>query len=110
MKEINRLKFNEPQKFKKKTKRTSLRLRRSLVRRSIVPDPPPKIPHSQLEKVKNDLEEGGKLISERQKHLSLAGKSDYGWAKVVEYKKQRDSLLDDSDDETRVGRICTPPS
>ena len=40
-----------------------------------------------LEKVKNDLGEGEKLISERQKHILLADKSDYGWATVVEYKK-----------------------
>ena len=46
MKEINRLKFKEPQKFKKKEKIISLRLNRCLVRRSIVPDPPPKIPHT----------------------------------------------------------------
>ena len=53
--------------------------------------------NSQLEKVKNDLEEREKLISERQKHILLTDKSDYGWAMVVEYKKH--TLADDSDNE-----------
>ena len=63
MKEIKRLKFNEPHKFKKRQTRTSS----SLTRSKTLDSAKTTAEHSQLDKVKNDLEEGEKLISERQK-------------------------------------------
>ena len=55
---------------------------------------------SQLEKVKSDLEEGEKLLNERQKHILLADRSESGWCTVDEYKQH--DLADDSDDEKRI--------
>ena len=55
---------------------------------------------SNLEKVKSDLEEGEKSLVERQKHILLADKSEYGWNTVEEYKQH--DLADDSEDEKRI--------
>ena len=65
---IKRLKFSEPHKSKKKSNKDQ-KLSETL--------------QSAKWKVKNDLEEGEKLISERQKYILLADKSDYGWANNV---------------------------
>ena len=55
---------------------------------------------SQLEKVKSELDEGEKLLLERQKHILLADKSESGWFTVDEYKKH--DLAENSDDEKRI--------
>ena len=94
MKEIKRLKFNEPHKFKKKANEDQFKFNQKLS--ETLDSAKSAAEQSQLEKVKNDLEEGEKLISERQTHILLADKSDYGWATVNEYKKH--SLVDNSDD------------
>ena len=55
-----------------------------------------------VEKAKTLLEEGEKLIVERQKHIKIADRSDNGWATVEEYVE--DELADNSDDEKRLSR------
>ena len=49
-----------------------------------------------VEKAKSDVEEGEKLLWERQR---LADRSEHGWVTVKEYKD--DELAEDSDDEKR---------
>ena len=94
MKEIKRLKFNEPHKFKNKANEARYNFNQKL---SETLDSAKSVAENlQLEKVKTSLEEGETLISERQKHILLADKSDYGWATVEEYKKH--SSADDADD------------
>ena len=41
-------------------------------------------------------------MTERQKHILLADKSDFGWSLIREYK--RNDLADDSDDEKAIMR------
>ena len=48
------------------------------------------------------LEEGEKLIVERQKHIRIADRSDNGWATVEEYLE--DEFAANSDDEKRLLR------
>ena len=55
-----------------------------------------------VEKAKTFLEEGEKIILERQKHIKIADRSDNGWATVEEYME--DELADNSDDEKRLSR------
>ena len=98
MKEIKRLKFNESHKFKKKANEDQFKFNQKLS--ETLDSAKSAAENLQLEKVKTSLEEGETLISERQKHILLADKSDYGWATVDEYKKH--SLADDSDDEKRI--------
>ena len=95
MKEIKRLKFNESHKFKKKANEDQFKFNQKLS--EMLDSAKSAAENLQLEKVKTSLEEGETLISERQKHILLADKSDYGWD---EYKKH--SLADDSDDEKRI--------
>ena len=49
-----------------------------------------------VEKAKQLLEEGEKLINERQKHIKIVDRSDNGWA-TVEYVE--DELADNEDDK-----------
>ena len=78
MNEIKRLKFNEPHKFKKNANDDQLKFNQKLS--ETLDSAKSAAENSQLEKIKNDLEGGEKLISEGQKHILLADKSDYGWA------------------------------
>ena len=55
-----------------------------------------------VEKAKTLLEEGEKLILDRQKHIRIADRSEYGWATVDEYVENE--LADGSDDEKRLSR------
>ena len=54
----------------------------------------------EVEKAKTALQEGEKLIVERQKLLRIADCSEHGWATAEEY--QEDELADNSDDEKRL--------
>ena len=46
------------------------------------------------------LEEGEELITNRQKLIKVADRSEFGWATVEEYVA--DELADNSDDEKRL--------
>ena len=93
MREIKKLKHSDPHKFKRKAK-LNLKLGETLVNAKSATQ------NSQLEKVKSELDEGEKLLLERQKHILLADKSESGWFTVEEYKKH--DLAEDSDDEKRI--------
>ena len=45
------------------------------------------------------LEKGETLLKEKQKHILLADKWEFGWATVHEHKKSE--IADDSDDEKK---------
>ena len=55
-----------------------------------------------LAKMKEALQEGLKLLSERQKLIKIADRSDSGWLTAQEY--MADEIADDSDDEKRIAR------
>ena len=97
MREIKKLKHSEPHKFKRKANedqyKFNLKLGETLDNAKFAQK-------SQLDKVKSELEEGEKLLLERQKHILLADKSESGWFTVKEYKKH--DLAEDSDDEKRI--------
>ena len=63
-------------------------------------DPPTAASREALEEVKKELEEGIQLISQQQKLIRLADRSDYGWDAVQEYEK--DELAEDDDDAKRL--------
>ena len=96
--EIQKLKYNEPHKFKKRANEDQYKF--NLKMAETIDSAESATQKSQLEKVKSDLEEDEKLLSERQKHILLADKLEFGWCTVDEYKQN--DLVDDSDDEKRI--------
>ena len=75
MKEIKRLKFSESHKFKKKANEEQFEFNQKLIK--TLDSAKSAAENSQLEKVKTSSGESETLISERQKHILLADKSDY---------------------------------
>ena len=60
----------------------------------------------EISKAQEEIKKGEQLLRERQKHILLADKSEYGWATVHEYKKHE--LADNSDDEKRIFKSEIP--
>ena len=98
MREIKKLKFQEPHKFRRKANEGQYKFNLKLS--ETFDSAKSAAEKSDIEKVKSDLEEGEKLLVERQKHILLADKSEYGWGTVEEYKQH--DLADDSKDEKRI--------
>ena len=98
MREIKKLKHSEPHKFRRKANENQYKFNLKL--RETLDNAKSAAQKSQLEKVKSELEEGEKLLLERQKHILLTDKSESGWFTVEEYKKH--DLAEDSDDECRA--------
>ena len=98
MREIKKLKHSEPHKFKRKANEDQYKFNLKLG--ETLDNAKSAAQKSQLEKVKSELEEGEKLLFERQKHILLADKSESGWFTVEEYKKH--DLAENSDDEKRI--------
>ncbi len=96
--EIKKLKYNEPHKFKRRANEDQYKFNSKIA--ETIDSAKSAAEKSQLEKVKSDLAEGEKLLNERQKHILLADKSEFGWGTVDEYKQH--DLADDSDDEKRI--------
>ena len=104
MREIKKLKHNEPHKFKRKANKDQYKFNLKLG--ETLDNAKSAAQKSQLEKIKLELDEGEKLLLERQKPI-LANKSDSGWFTVDEYKKH--DLAENSDDEKRIfnaDRLC----
>ena len=55
-----------------------------------------------LEAAKSSIDQGITLVKERQKLISLADRSQYGWKTVQEYLQHE--LAEDSDDEKKIYR------
>ena len=98
MREIKKLKHSEPHKFKRKANEDQYKFNLKLG--ETLDNAKSAAQKSQLEKVKSELDEGEKLLLERQKHILLADKSESGWFTVDEYKKH--DLAENSDDEKRI--------
>ena len=98
--EIKKLKFDEPHRFKKKGNEDQYTF--NLKVGDAIEEAKEACSSQQLDKVHASLEKGEKLLSERQKHILLADKSDFGWSLIREYK--RNDLAEDSDDEKKIIR------
>jgi len=79
MKEIKKLKFQEPHEFKRKANEDQYKFNLKVAETF---DSAKSAEKSNLEKLKSDLEEGEELLVEWQKHILLADKSEYGWSTV----------------------------
>ena len=100
LKEIKKLKFDEPHRFKKRGNEDQYRF--NLKVSDAIEEAKDACSARQFDKVHASLEKGEKLLTERQKHILLADKSDFGWSLIREYK--RNDLAEDSDDEKKIIR------
>ena len=99
---VKRLKLEKVPVFKKKGNERQYRHNEEVRLKvsdavSVLSETPPAV-----EKAKTLLEEGEKLILDRQKHIRIADRSENGWATVDE--NVEDELADGSDDEKRLSR------
>ena len=81
--------------FKKKTHEKQFKFNEEVSCKDCLSETPPAV-----EKAKTLLEEGAKLVSERQKLIRMADRSEHGWVTVEEYLE--DELAENSDDEKRM--------
>ena len=100
LREIKKLKFEEPRRFKKKANEDQYRFNSKLT--DVLDEAKSSCSTQNLDKVKESLEKAENLLVERQKHILLADKSDYGWMVIQEYKKN--DLADNSDEEKKIIR------
>ena len=100
LKEIKKLKFDEPHRFKKRGNEDQYRFNHKV--REAIKEAKDACSARQFDKVHASLQKGEKLLTERQKHILLADKSDFVWSLIREYK--RNDLGEDSDDEKKIIR------
>ena len=100
LQEIKKLKFEEQHQFKKKGNEDQFRFNLKVA--DAIDEAKEACSSQHLDKVHASLEKGEKLLLERQKHILLADKSDFGWSLIREYK--RNDLAEDSDDEKKIIR------
>jgi len=101
-----RLKFDEPHWFKKRGNEDQYRF--NLKVSDAIEEVKDACSVHQFDKVHASLEKGEKLLTERQKHVLPADKSDFVWSLIWEYK--RNDLAGDSDGEKIIraeARACT---
>lgn len=85
MKEIKKLKYQEPHEFKRQANEDQYEFNLKLAKPI---------------DLKTDLKGGEKLLVERQKYILLADKSEHDWSNVDKYKQHY--LVDNSDGKKRV--------
>lgn len=76
LKEIKKLKFDEPHRFRKRGNEDQYRF--NLKVSDAIEEAKDACFARQFDKVQTSLEKGEKLLIERQKHILLADKSDFG--------------------------------
>lgn len=97
---LKKMKLEKVPTFKKKTHEKQYRFNEEVAckfeaaRASLLETP------AAVERAKTLLEEGTKLVCERQKLIRMADRSEHGWVTVEEYLE--DELADNSDDEKRM--------
>ena len=99
LKEIKKLKFDEPHRFKKRGNEDQYRF--NLKVSDAIEEAKDACSARQFDKVHASLEKGEKLLTERRKHILLAYK-DFGWSLIREYK--HNDLAEDSDDKKKIIR------
>ena len=98
LQEIKKLKYNEPHKFKKRANEDQFKFNSKVI--DTMNDAATAFECKDYTRTKDEIKKGELMMAERQKHILLADKSEFGWATVNEYKKHE--LAADSEDEKRI--------
>ena len=100
LREIKRLRREEPKSFKRKGNEIQYKFNSKLL--DTLEEAKSHIEVNAVEKVKASLSEGTSLLSERQKLILLADKSEFGWKTVEEYTQHE--LADSEADGKKIRR------
>ena len=103
LKEIKKLKYSEPQKFKKKANEDQYKFNAKLADSMV--EVSETLEAKEINKAQETLQKGKQMLSERQKHILLADKSEFGWGTVHEYKKHE--LAEKSESRAKAQRKKT---
>ena len=100
LREIKRLRREEPKSFKRKGNEIQYKFNSKL--QDTLEEGKSHLEVNAVEKVKASLSEGTSLLSERQKLILLADKSEFGWKTVEEYTQHE--LADSEADGKKIRR------
>ena len=100
LREIKRLRREEPKSFKRKGNEIQYKFNSKL--QDTLEEAKSHLEVNAVEKVKASLSEGTTLLSERQKLILLADKSEFGWKTVQEYTQHE--LADSEEDCKKIRR------
>ena len=97
---VKRMRLEKPPSFKKKSYEVQYRFNADIRSKLATVSGALKETPPAIEKAATAVEEGETLITERNKLIRIADRSEYVWATVAEYED--DELADDSDDEKKL--------
>ena len=97
---VKRMRLEKPPSFKKKSHEVQYRFNEDIRSKLTTVSGALKETPPAIEKAATAVEEGEKMITERNKLIRIADRSEYGWATVAEYED--DELAEDSDDEKKL--------
>lgn len=97
---VKRMKLEKPPTFKKKSHEVQYRFNEDVASKLATVSGALKETPPAIEKAAAAVEEGEKLITDRNKLIRIADRSEHGWATVAEYED--DELAEDSDDEKKL--------
>ena len=100
LREIKKMRREEPKSFKRRGNEVQYKFNAKL--QDSLDDVKSHLDSNAVEKAKASLAEGTSLISDRQKLILLADKSDFGWKTVDEYVQHE--LADTEEDAKRIRR------
>ena len=100
IKEIKKLKYDDSYNFKNKACEDQFKFNMKV--QDSIEEAKNSVTANDLQKARDALQKGETFLKQRQKHILLADKSEFGWATVKEYKSN--DLADNSEDEKRIRR------
>ena len=100
MSEIKRLKRDSAPQFNKKSNEEQYKANKAI--KDAVEDAQIALQRNDVEKTKQALDKGMKLLQEREKLILPADKSQYWWKTVLEHKHH--DIADDEEDEKKIYR------
>ena len=100
LREIKKLRREEPKSFKRKG--TEIQYKFNAKIQDSIDEAKSYLESNAVDKAKESLNEGTSLLTERQKLILLADKSEFGWKTVQEYT--RHELAEDDQDGKKIRR------
>ena len=101
LREIKKIRCEEPKSFKRKGNEVQYKFNDKI--QDSIDEAKSYLEYNAVDKAKESLTEGTSLLTERQKLVLLADKSEFGWKTVQEYT-QHELAEDDQDGKPRRGK------